>query len=198
MARLEPTAVQINNGPSVEAELTIEVEQIDATPSRVTKPDMGWEHVDSAGHYHAWTDDGTLPTLTPRTEHVDCAGAHLDADYSFDEDEDEDEECEGYDITVYDCAACGERIEPKTISYTPRGREVVPSRKHWTVTASGVALTAADMVSVKVTTPGAVLFGVGMAETAVQDTPFGPQATTTITGVGELGRRQRGQEILLG
>lgn len=71
-----------------------------------TLPNPRWSVVDSNGHEHRWalTDPDeyyrpeALPTLVGRSEHVPCDGSCGG--------------CEGYDVTVWYCATCGEKVKP--------------------------------------------------------------------------------------
>jgi hypothetical protein len=169
------------DGRSVDLlDLHVETEQIDVTAATETHPDPRWEVTDRAGHYHAWTTDGTLPTLTETSEHQECAGGH-DADFDC---------CEGYEVTVHHCTICGERVEPATIASTGT-RRLIPGRESWTVKVTMpnppvAPLRTGDRVSVRTEDAGTVYFGVGIptAETIGVD-----WWTVTVDGCGPLGRR---------
>lgn len=75
-------------------------------------PDPGWSVYDSHGHLHQWARAGreamgrkdSLPTLVGLSRQMPCNGACGGA-------------CggEGYTITVYHCAMCGDEVEPGLI-----------------------------------------------------------------------------------
>jgi hypothetical protein len=177
-------AVSINAAP-VSGTLSVEVEQIDVTVAVKTAPDPRWEHVDQQGHYHAWTHDGQLPTLTAKDEHHDCTGEHFMGIGDTDG-------CEGYDVTVYMCTICGEKMEPATVS-RPGKPEFIPGLTHWSVEVEVDQRLPdlGDRVSVRVDGRSETLFGVGV----VADSSIGVEgggmrsAWTRIIGVSPLGRR---------
>lgn len=72
-----------------------------------TKPDSSWRYTDENGHKHRWKrgDDDTwrVTKSTTRIEHVPCNGSCGNWD------------CDGYDITVYECSECGERLKPGSV-----------------------------------------------------------------------------------
>jgi hypothetical protein len=175
--------VSIDGGPPVAGSLDVQVETIDVSMASKTEPDMAWEFVDAFGHYHAWSQeaDNPLPTLRGRIRHVECVGHGADG-----------EDCEGYDVTVYDCVICGQPVEPKTITYTSPFRETAPGRKHWTVQVdSDVPLAHGTLYSVRVSIGPELLFGVGTVLTSEFNRDLIPGAyPTTICGVGPLGRRK--------
>jgi hypothetical protein len=167
----------VNGGPAVPASLSVEYEQIDVTVGTKTEPDWKWTYVDQAGHFHAWSDDtdrGQLPTLTSGTEHHACDFGH-------------GADCEGYDVTVYSCAICGEEIEPKTVSHSPMGREYMRGRMTWTVQVE--QHVGADPVSVRLTAPGVTYFGV--AARTRSSLTLGETPRTTLVGISPLGRRKQ-------
>lgn len=167
----------INNGPEVPATLTIDTEMIDVTMSTKTEPDMRWEYVDPFDHFHAYDKDGKLPTLVTRTEYRDCNGCG-------------DEECEGYDVTVYDCAICGAPVEPATITTAPVDREYRPGRTSWTVEVE--QHITEERVSVVLTAGGRTLFGIAAASGnyRAEGGPAGMRVWTKLYGVSPLGQRK--------
>ena len=50
--------VRIDNGPPLGAVLVVDQEMI-LVESLGSIPDRAWTHVDTAGHFHAWTTDET-------------------------------------------------------------------------------------------------------------------------------------------
>lgn len=176
------TEVSINGRPPVPGELTTEMERIDVTREISVKPDPAWEHVDGQGHYHAWTADGELPTLTARTEHRPCDGVHRFPMA---------EPCEGYDVTLYACSVCDEDIEPGTVT-RHRVPEWISGREDWTVVVRDFVRDD-DRVSVRVDTGEQVLFGFAIATDRMMDSEGGAQ--TTLVGASALGRRKPQREL---
>jgi hypothetical protein len=88
-------------------DLIWESESIPYWSATATRPDPSWRYVDGNGHKHRWKrgDDDTwrVTRSTTRTEHVPCDGACGDPG------------CDGYDITVYECSKCGERLKPGSV-----------------------------------------------------------------------------------
>lgn len=173
-------SVSINNGPGAPGQLTVEREQIDIFVATKSEPDMDWEYVDTAGHFHAFTTDGKLPTLDTREEHVDCGHP-----------EDGEDECEGYDVTVYFCRICGATIKPEYEVTHPSGPESIAGRMSWQVQVP-VYIKLGDWVSVKVVSGKQVFFGAGqpVRYSAGNDLTGGIAVETTIVGAGELGQRK--------
>jgi hypothetical protein len=106
MARANPAVTATLDGRTVPLlQYEIESAPVDYIRSlEASLPDPQWSHTDSHGHTHRWARTGRgwnterdIPTLHPEVEHVDCDG---------------DDYCEGYDITHWHCAQCGEQVEP--------------------------------------------------------------------------------------
>lgn len=174
------TLASINGGELVPAELTVETEQIEVTLSRKVEPNLTWTYTDVNGHFHAYDKDGKLPTLTARTEHRGCDMGH-------------DDDCEGYDVTVYECAICGEQVEPAVRVIEPGPREFIPGPTNWTVRA--LVDTSADRVSVRLTSGAPLdrveLFGIAAAiRRDIEGGPAGVRVWTTFAGAGPLGERK--------
>jgi hypothetical protein len=56
--------ISINGSDWMPGTLDVQVEHVDVTSAfGHTTPDPRWEHWDTAGHFHAYDDDGQLPTL---------------------------------------------------------------------------------------------------------------------------------------
>lgn len=166
------TTASINGGPAVGADMFTETDLFDVTTRGKTVPDMEWEYVDKRGHYHAWTDAKSLPTLDARSEHVECDVGHSDNEY----------ECEGYDVTVYSCRICSEIVEPKTHFIPSTSREFARGRTSWTVRTGPTDVRQGQTVSVVLRAGPQLSFGVGVV---IGSGPGGVE----IVGVGELGHR---------
>ncbi len=182
-------SVSIDGGPTLPGQLEINQDIIVEPVSGARKPDPSWEYVDQAGHYHAYTENGRLPTLDVKYEQVPCGGSCGDV-------------CggEGYTVDHHHCRICGEEVKPATLPDTDP--VICPGLKHWTVTVEsaqassdeqilGPFLSApAGQVSVRVDTSSHAArrrhFGVGI----VANVNSRPGAITAeIIGTGELGSR---------
>ena len=178
MARLigPPCTASVNNGPAVGAELTAEQEQIEITSGTATKPDMRWEYVDQSGHFHAYDQDGKLPTLHERIEQMPCPGGC------------DDPGCEGYTVTRYHCSICGEEIEPQRLpDLEPK---YMPGRMSWSVVVEQ-EIPHGETVSVRVTAGDRVAFGVAVSA-GVDVGMVGGEvfARTTLVDASPLGWRK--------
>jgi hypothetical protein len=169
------TMISIDNGHEVPGRIDIEQETETIYSNIATKPDQRWEQVDDNGHFHAFSADGKLPTLVPKTRHVDCDGIHT---YPMDD-------CDGYDVTDYYCRICNAEIEPKYVS--DPGPWIVPTGKSWTVIVEQHVGPQAE-VSVRATVGDAVMFGVAVATRL--DWADG-RSTAHLVGIGALGNRAR-------
>jgi len=170
----------INNGQPMPGQLNVEYEIIDVTSSTATKPAMSWTLIDDQGHFHAYDDQGELPTLIRRVRHVDCDGAH---DFL-----DEDGECEGYDIVEYFCAICDQQIEPERVPDT--GQKSIPGRMMWEARVRPEEQITGK-VTVRIVTDAGTQFGVAVARTvSIEQDAFGLRINTELDGIGPLGQRR--------
>jgi hypothetical protein len=101
------------------------------------RPDTMWRGVDAHGHEHRWMVDDEhwdIPTCVSREEHVPCDGSCGNWD------------CEGYDITVWECAVCGDRVEPRWVADTSVKSLPGPTRMSVRIVGSsqGETLTQSD------------------------------------------------------
>jgi hypothetical protein len=173
---------EVNGIPVYSITLEVGQDMVDVTTIGGSKPDEGWEFRDGAGHYHAWTKDGKLPTLKLRLkEHIPC--------HDYDECG-----CPGTDVMANYCVVCDEEVEPKRV-HDP-GPHYIPGRSWWTAEVSGAVLhQGTDVVLMfRSTGPDGVLparqrvrFGVArVTSTALHvDEP----ARARLSGIGELGER---------
>ena len=178
MATLSSAEIRINDGPPVHGELSIDREIITIRSEIATKPDPTWEYIDSAGHFHACSTraESDLPTLNRRTEHVDCDGSCGGVC-----------EGEGYTVTRFSCAICGEDIEPGRI---PFHEETISGPESWNITVH-TAVPYGERVSVRIVMGGRLWFGIGLAtDLTVIRSLHNTTATTTIVGAGPLGERK--------
>jgi len=174
--------ISVDNGPQVPGTIVVEQEWIDVTSATATKPDPAWEFHDAAGHFHAYDVDGKLPTLEPRSRHIDCPGEHVSPEY-------DDDDCEGYDVVEYFCPICDEMVEPRRLDDS--GTKTIPGRKSWTATVrtevprdTKVTVRAVDAI-------GGVYFGIAYASgnVSMEGDARGVRVTTQLYGAGPLGRR---------
>lgn len=167
-------AIHIDGGPSLPG--TLEVNQdVITEQTNLPRPNTRWEHTDSAGHYHAHSDDedDRYPTLSTSAEHVDCDGSCGGQC-----------EGEGYTVTRYACRICGEVIQPGVLDGPHTFR--LPGLKHWTVVVVNAAVMPGQ-VSVRIEADDRMWFGI--AERVHFEN--GPDGTaTTLVGVGPLGERK--------
>lgn len=172
-------AIQINDGPALPGTLSIDSNN-EVVWLESARPDPDWTGTDSNGHFHARSDDGTYPTLVTRAEHVDCdgsCGGVCDG--------------EGYTVFHYDCAVCGEEVQPGTIPGPHQ--TVIPGLQSWSVTVvTGTPIgNISDRVTVRVAqaTPGILYFGVAQVVDVQSQLDLGAMERheTTLAGVSALG-----------
>lgn len=94
--------------------LTVQQEGI-AVEGRTSKPNPEWTHTDEAGHWHAWSGDGRLPTLDSRP--VPCDGMCGDP---------------GHTDTEWFCPLCQEVVKPWYVNAYES--KVIPGRMDLSVT----------------------------------------------------------------
>lgn len=178
---------RINDTPVMRALLTIEHEVRAERFERVDDPDPTWEFIDAAGHFHAWGTEPKeqfgrreIPTLTRSSRHIDDHGTECDLG----------DRCEGYDVTVWNCAICGEEIEPRYITR----RDVTinfPGLTSWYVEAVVLdsGLLGVEQVTVRLGRDEIEYFG-RAAVTGFRMDSDGP-ITLDLVGIGELRQRKR-------
>lgn len=185
----EQVQVIIDNGPPLAGTFGIEREMLDiSTETGGWLPDPAWECIDANGHWHAFTADGKLPTLTERERHVDCDGLHLFG-------EPDDVNCEGYDVTEYRCRVCLDLVEPHRVPDGTAGkRQFMPGRTSWWVeVVTGQQIEGEH--TVRVIGTGRVLFGVVVArQVSAESDHNGVRVTTRLDGIGELGERKMSED----
>lgn len=158
--------------------LNIETEQIDITMYRDTyKLDPKWTFVDKAGHFHAVTGDGKLPTLERYEKHIGCDGTCGGT-------------CDGtLTETRHRCRACGKRVKPgHVIDQAGGAARSMPGLTTWTVRIDHpetLGITEAD-VSVRAVAGKRTLFGLARRHMTARDAS---SFTYEFHGVTELGRR---------
>lgn len=181
-AKLETTvAAYVNGKPLVNCELQLDYQQIDITTEFERDPD--WTFIDAAGHFHAWTKDGELPTLNGITVEMPCNG-QCGNDY--------DEPCEGYTRTEYHCRVCDEIVEPGYRRTTER--KYMPGRMIWSVVVTGrhedlwPFYSSGELVSFWMMAKHGTQFGFGVVD-AIDVSSDSPLARATIHAASELGSR---------
>lgn len=166
--------VVIDNAPPVPGELMIIREMIDVSVAVAVKPDMEWSHVDSEGHWHAFADDGTLPTL------MRAPGAAEWAEPS----------------EAWSCIICVDEVEPSYVSAPALGQEWIPGPRTWRVTVSEVPMSRVPRIgdhhTIRVVTTGQTLFGVAVVLDSQVTNQVGTSemvVRATFGGMSALGRR---------
>lgn len=170
----------IDGAAPVPCEIKVEQEWIDVSSGLPTrKPDMSWELVDKKGHFHAFTEDGKLPTLDEEKVRRPCPGGCGDPG------------CDGTVFTRYRCRICKKKIQPGWISSYDNLNAKMPGLKTWSVeVVDGPLLVMYGRVSVKVTAGGRTYFGIGYPGNPTFSSDGSSVSTRyTVHGEGELGRR---------
>jgi len=155
-----PAMVSINGADPVPGEVSVETEMIDVSTMTASRPDMRWEYVDAAGHFHAYDNDGNLPTLVRRDDNPRSV-----AEEYYDDE---------YVPWHLECDLCGEEIQPQRLADDPH--RTIPGRTTFTVTVQ--AKVPQGRFSVVATTPDRVWFGVGEGH-VVRAESFGAGVTVT-------------------
>src|SRR5215207_2373464 len=65
----------VNGGPPIVGELRISQPVELVRSMYATKPDPRWAHYDTRRHFHAFGEDGKLPTLTATSIPMPCEGS---------------------------------------------------------------------------------------------------------------------------
>ena len=160
----------VNGQPVETMALEMERDMIDMTCP--IEPDPNWAFIDAAGHFHARSKKGTLPTLEMKREYVSCPDSAEGC-------------CDGYDDTWLECVLCHEKIVPGT---RPGQRSSISGPMHWRITVSGVYIEPGTRVNVRIDREGKpVMFGI--AECTSLDVAPGDRYTADLIGIGELGYR---------
>jgi hypothetical protein len=175
----------VDNSAPLDAALHIDHEQI-VVRSTASAPDLSWTHLDSAGHFHSWAQDATLPTLTRHETKVPCDGFCGGVC-----------EGEGYTALTWLCRICAEQVEPGTVPGLTS--TVIPGVTDWWIQLHGlpddpwpdVCRQVGRQVSVRflAPTPGvAAVFGVAVVADLEYDSSIGWHAI--VYGNGPLGERR--------
>jgi hypothetical protein len=175
---LHAVTVRLDDREPVRGELMVSREVETIYSERATKPDSAWEYTDPFGHWHAYADDGSLPTLDAKQEHVDCDGTCGGLC-----------EGEGYKVTRYYCRICSAPVEPARVpDHEPRN---IFTGWSWTVVVY-TFIPPGEEMSVQVVAEDRTAFGVGVSSGSTVRSRHGETDTrTTINGVGPLGWRAR-------
>lgn len=143
-------------------DLKVEQEMIDVGPSESRVPDPYWTYTDRKGHWHAWADDGTCPTL------IKSVGP------------------DGEEIW-YACKICNQTIRPNF--KTKYNDQPIPGQKSWRVEAIMTKLPIPAPGSqhvIRLFAGDTIAFGIA----AVMSVAYEPgQAKVIMSGVGALAYR---------
>lgn len=159
--RLAPYTLTIDGVP-VAGTLSMDQEWIDVSVSAESRPDPSWELRDAAGHFHAWAEDGTLPTLKSVAVHMLCSECG------------KDDCCDGWDSTERRCILCDEVVKPTWIVDTNPPWRQMPGRKDW-VAEVAYEVPIGRSVSIVLVTEGHTYFGFGKAFSSTVS-PDGPSS----------------------
>lgn len=179
MSTVETTIVV--DGFRYDGTLTVEQERIFVGTDRATKPDPSWEFVDKAGHWHAYSEDGSLPTLRTAPKHRPCDGAC-------------GEGCDGSIEVRYRCRICDKRVRPARVPDEAARTATMPGMKSWSVTIKGVdppprrSFTSGAKVSVRAEFGLRTYFGIATFSGGGRMDSSG-WWSLELVGVGELGER---------
>jgi len=169
--------VVINGGEPMDAVLVKRQEMIEYRSNIARKADPRWEFTDAAGHFHAYDQSrkNELPTLDARVEHVDCDGSACGSE----------SDCEGYDITHWHCALCGEEIKPGTV---PDEYGIIPGRWSFDLTVHGEV--PKGRVSFRFTAREVEFFGIAETMSSRAEGSFVRVRVTTEMYCGPVGQRK--------
>lgn len=169
--------VRVDNREPVAGTLEVVTEVVDVTSLTATKPNLAWEFIDPAGHFHAWDREGKLPTLDTVSELISCLAP-------------DECGCEGYSVARYVCAICAWDVNPAVVP--DPGPHTMPGRSWWVVTAR-VELEMGAMVSVVISSGDTAPKFFGVARVSSVDVDGGPAGITYVShlqGAGPLGRKR--------
>jgi hypothetical protein len=129
--------VSINGAEPVPAMFSMDTAVIDVSSFTASKPDMTWEFIDAAGHFHAYDHEGKLPTIVHREEYIEVE--REDAEFTVQGDDadddsvwDDDDYRDGYSITHIECALCGAAVTPQRVPADPH--RMIPGRTDYRLT----------------------------------------------------------------
>lgn len=165
-------------------EVTSEVIDV-STAAGSQVPNLAWEFVDEAGHYHSFTKSEELPTLQRSVIHHPADEAEVP---------DDDEEIpDGWDEIIHVCRLCAQPVAPQYVA--DHSTKVIPGRSFWEATLYGVHLEIGTKVSVAFSTPhdGRVrYFGVAdvLANNITSTLQDEVAYVTKLYGDGPLGRKR--------
>lgn len=106
------------------------------------KPDPKWQQTDTNGHYHAYSENGDIPTLRSKSETYWCA------------------DCQDHHTNyIHVCQLCGEEIQPKTIDSGPTSTWIAGPTT-WTLHTKGPLNVPPEGLSVHINRSDLELFGI--------------------------------------
>ena len=172
----DPATLHLSLGvAATQFEFTSRTEPIDVSTAHDWQPDMNWSAVDQAGHFHTFADGGELPTLKQTTERHDCGCEICLSDG-------------GYDVDVYTCKICAERVRPIWRDLGPR-HATTPGLTHSTIRlrAAEFPCGIGDRLTFRIELgAGGVVFGIAR----VLDLSFGSEFSALLD-VEAVGRRSQ-------
>lgn len=162
----------IGNRPVDQMDLHVEQEMIYIGPSTSKTPDLDWTYTDHDGHWHAFADDGSHPTLDEHKRRVPLDATDND-DYMIE--------------TWYACKLCGQTIKP---SYkTKYNDDHIPGMKSWSVTADMSKLpipSVGEKTVIRIMAGDTIAFGIAI----VTNVGYEPgTAHVIMSGMGPLAYR---------
>lgn len=150
--------------------LHVEQETIYVGPSTSKTPDLDWTYTDRDGHWHAFADDGSHPTLDEHSRRVPFGATD---DYRIE--------------SWYACKICGQTITP--CFKTKYNDDHIPGTKSWRVEASMTKLPipiVGDSMVIRLVAGDTVAFGIA----AVIKVDYEPgSASVSMAGAGPLAYR---------
>ncbi|MBO4272370.1 hypothetical protein [Microbispora triticiradicis] len=165
----------INNGQEWPCDVTIEQDVEYVRSELAMKPDPGWEFIDDAGHFHAFAEDGELPTLNSERVDVPCDGSCGGVCQG-----------EGYTELRWTCRICEQEVKPGYVpDYKARtlGEPIALPLQAWlTITSTEPVTNSRGEVSVRVRYGDQELFGTGfVVNRGGSGGPDGMRLQTTIS-----------------
>lgn len=170
MSALSRAEAWVNSNPGY-GTVSISTESIEIPYLRYVEPDLTWEFIDAAGHFHAYDNSGSAPTLEKFSRLVETC--------TFDCCDEE------YEETAWRCRVCREEIEPGTkvrFNHT----KTLPGRMEWEMEIM-LPNPPAPPPGAHVSARVGPVFGVGIVTEIRWE--FDSGATLRILGSGPLGRR---------
>lgn len=152
-------------------DLHADQEMIYVGPSESKVPDLDWTYTDRKGHWHAFADDGSHPTMIENQQKVSTG---LDPD-------------DFYTIGSYACRICNQTIAPNFKTKT--NDDYVPGMTSWRVEALMTKLpipVVGTTTVIRLIAGDTLAFGVAV----VANVEYSPgEALVSLDGIGPLAYR---------